>query len=190
MLLNIDRFFQTGQLHPVLAVLQGINARDDLQFGPMREGIYLAPAGNIANDIGYRLEHMGITWEDCKRYYDEYPNTPGLSKSLPTGLKQAPGFWGESYRADYGVCDDVEQVAAYYVKQIADSTHAYVIGMMPVRKADQPDRGGWRWHKWGEYIGRHEITAEYLYDEPVVEQVYCFHLVELLNHKFWKEWVS
>lgn len=189
MLLNIDRFFQTGQLHPVLAVLQSINARDDLQFGPMQEGIYLTPAGNFGNDIAYRLEQTGIAWKELAKYFDEFPNTPGLSKSLPTGIEQAPGFWGENYRADYGVCDDVDQVVAYYAQQIADSKRAYVIGMMPVRKADQTE-GGWRWHKWGQYIGRHTITQEYLYDEPVVEQVHCFHLVELLNQEYWKEWVS
>lgn len=42
----------------------------------------------------------------------------------------------------------------------------------PMVRAEQSPEGGWRWHKWGEYIGDHTPTAEYLYDEPEIERVY------------------
>ena len=45
-------------------------------------------------------------------------------------------------------------------------------------KADEPSSGGWRFRKWGEYIGKHEVTCEYIYDEPDIDFVYCFHIYE------------
>jgi hypothetical protein len=46
-----------------------------------------------------------------------------------------------------------------------------------VRKDDQPKQGGWRWHKWGPYIGTHEKQFEYLADEEGIERVFCYHIV-------------
>jgi hypothetical protein len=47
-----------------------------------------------------------------------------------------------------------------------------------VIKANQSHEGGWRWHKWGEYIGKYEPQYEYLYDEPEIEKVYVYHIYE------------
>ena len=133
-------------------------------------GVYLTPGGNFGNDIRHRLCSLGLSWANAGDLFDEWAFSPGLS--------------------NYGVADDVGQVLAYYSRQVADPERWFVIGMMPVRKADQPPDRGWRWHKWGEYIGNHDITQEYLYDEPVVEQIYCFHIVELLDHAFWAQYVA
>lgn len=48
-----------------------------------------------------------------------------------------------------------------------------------IRKSEEPESGGWRWHKWGEYLGVHEPTTEYLYDEPEIEAVVTVRIVEV-----------
>ena len=77
----------------------------------------------------------------------------------------------------YGVCDSVEQLLAA-CPELEAPGRDFVVTLTKVRKADQPEDGGWRWHKWGEYIGTQNPTTEYLHDEPNIEEVYCFHIYE------------
>lgn len=86
----------------------------------------------------------------------------------------------EDYLNCYGVCDSVEQFLEVYKDALAEGHRRFVVCFTCVRKADQPADGGWRWHKWGPYMGKQNVSGcEYLYDEPNVEQVYCFHIMEL-----------
>jgi len=48
-----------------------------------------------------------------------------------------------------------------------------------IRKDLEPTDGGWRWHKWGEYIGTQNPQMEYIHDEPEIEKVYVYHIYEL-----------
>ena len=79
----------------------------------------------------------------------------------------------------YGVCDTPEQLLATYDFE-ADPRNL-VISLTQIVRADQSERGGWRWHKWGQYIGDHTPRHEYLYYEvdPPIDSVYCFHVYEL-----------
>ncbi len=79
-----------------------------------------------------------------------------------------------------GVCDTPEQAMEYLKPEIEDPKRKFFIGFVRLRKEDQPKDGGWRWHKWGEYIGKQEPQCEYLYDEPVINDVYTFHVYEIL----------
>lgn len=77
----------------------------------------------------------------------------------------------------YGVADNEQQIYEYY-EDLKDSKRKFVISISPVCKRYD---GGWRWHKWGRYIGTQKRTAEYLRDEEDIDLVYCFHLYEILN---------
>ena len=89
-----------------------------------------------------------------------------------------PDLWDDSkYIARFGVCDSYEDILTKFPKLVSDPDRQFVITVTRIDKCDE-EPGGWRWHKWGEYIGKHTITTEYLYDEPIVEQVYCFHIYE------------
>lgn len=81
----------------------------------------------------------------------------------------------------YGVCDNYEQILEreedidYYV----NSDEKFCILMTPIYKKEQPAEGGWRWCKWGDYIGDQESEAEYLYDEPNIEMVYVWSIYKI-----------
>ncbi len=93
--------------------------------------------------------------------------------TLSTG-KPRPMFY--DLTSSYGVADNIEQVLERY-KPIIDSIDInVVISIAPIKKSEQPEDGGWRWHKCGEYIGTHTPTHEYLYDEPGIEEVLCFSI--------------
>lgn len=84
----------------------------------------------------------------------------------------------------YGVCDNYEQILERVEginEYIEDPDNTYVIILYKVKKSAQPEEGGWRWHKWGSYIGDHEITSEYLYDEEDIDYVYTFSIYRVID---------
>ena len=78
-----------------------------------------------------------------------------------------------------GVCDSYVQVLEYYEKLFSDPNKKYVVGLSTVRRSDQSPEGGWRWHKWGRYIGTQNPQHEYLYDDKCIDQVYCYRIYEI-----------
>lgn len=52
----------------------------------------------------------------------------------------------------YGVADSPEQLLAKY-PGLATDPRRFAVTFRVQRKADQPAVGGWRWHKWGDYVG-------------------------------------
>lgn len=85
---------------------------------------------------------------------------------------------GYDIRSNYGVCDNYEQVLNQY-PELQNSNKKFVVSLTPMTKSEEPESGGWRWHKWGEYIGEQNPTHEYLYDEPEIEEVFVYHIYEL-----------
>lgn len=88
------------------------------------------------------------------------------------------------HKAQYGVADSVDQIKQYFKEEIEDPDRKYFITATPVfqDKQNKGKGGGWRWHKWGEYIGKLEPNCEYLDDEEFgddFQYVICFHLYEL-----------
>lgn len=79
----------------------------------------------------------------------------------------------------YGVCDSAEQLMSCLPNEVINGETAYVISITQINKADEPEQHGWRWHKWGPYIGVHEPQCEYIADEPEIETVYCYHIYKV-----------
>ncbi len=83
----------------------------------------------------------------------------------------------------YGVADNASQVIEHFKaieKERGIDFGDCVICLRPIRKDKQPSDGGWRWHKWGEYIGVKNPQCEYIYDEDdSIKFVWCFHLYSI-----------
>jgi hypothetical protein len=112
----------------------------------------------------------------------------GVTKELRPGVYEIGHFGDSSFMAgydkhpetsvgSYGVCDDVEQLLSA-CPELEAPGRKFVVTVTPVYKEAQSPDGGWRWHKWGPYIGTQNPQCEYLYHEPDIEQVYCFHIYE------------
>ena len=78
-----------------------------------------------------------------------------------------------------GVCDNYQQVLNKYSEYVNDPNRKFVIGLTPVVRENQESSGGWRWEKWGEYIGDFIPQCDYLYDEPEIEIIYTFQIFEI-----------
>ena len=80
----------------------------------------------------------------------------------------------------YGVCDSIDQLLGLY--DFEADPRKFCISFCKIRKEDQSDCGGWRWHKWGPYVGEQTPSGcEYLYDEPVIESVMVYHIYQILE---------
>lgn len=78
---------------------------------------------------------------------------------------------------DYGVADTYQQVVEKY-PQLVESDRKYLLWFVTLLKEHETP-GGWRWEKWGEYIGTQNSEAEYLHDEPEIEQIILWHVCEV-----------
>jgi hypothetical protein len=79
------------------------------------------------------------------------------------------------YCVTSGVCDSPQQYATLYPD--IDRVIYFAI----IRRTDQAPDGGWRWHKWGKYVGNYNISnIEYLFEadgesnRPLIDLQYLF----------------
>lgn len=101
-----------------------------------------------------------------------------------TNYKKVKNFNSPIYWCEYGVADNASQVLDYYehlLTQYGDymNNRKFIITMTPIFREDEPEDGGWRWHKWGQYIGEFEHKCEYLYDEQGIDYVWVFTILEV-----------
>jgi len=111
------------------------------------------------------------------------------------GVYEVPHFGSSHFLQDYyECCDDLldnegEHLSSYgvvdYPEQlfekasvIEDSPRKFVTCFTRMTRESQPKEGGWRWHKWGPYLGDKEPRCEYLTDEPDISEVFCYHIYE------------
>jgi len=81
----------------------------------------------------------------------------------------------------YGVCDSPEQFMELIGKHLDALEEQFVVSFVRIAKDEQPPQGGWRWHKWGPYIGTQDHECEYLADEPKVDVVYTYHFLRRIT---------
>lgn len=81
----------------------------------------------------------------------------------------------------YGVADNLEQIVQFY-KDDRDKYFKgnHVILVFEVHRDTTSPCRGWRWHKWGEYIGTKKPRCEYLNDEPDIDKVLCFSILQVI----------
>ena len=102
--------------------------------------------------------------------YDEYLKESNRLQEFYEAIgKEYPGM------AEYGICDNYQQILDKWPHLEID-TKKYFITLVQMNREDQPDDGGWRWHKWGEYIGIQNPQHEYLFYEEHIDTVYTYHI--------------
>lgn len=106
----------------------------------------------------YEIDHFGSS--DFLEGYKEYPDV-GVGP--------------------YGICDNPQQILTAY-PELEKAGRNFVITLTRIKRSEQPQSGGWRWRKWGVYIGTQNRQYEYLYNEPEVEEIFCFHIYEKMNN--------
>jgi len=91
-------------------------------------------------------------------------------------------------KSTYGVADNIDQIKEYYKEEVESDTDRYAISLTPVfqERENKGKGGGWRWHKWGVYIGELDRQCEYLDDEDFGDDfkyVITFQIYKLKNEE-------
>jgi hypothetical protein len=149
----------------ILDIIASVGGRSPGGVKRIDRGMYEIPHFSLDHAVGAGwAKAYTLRWD--RR--DKDPNAdPGDCYPLPS--------WD---LPEYGVCDSPEQWREKYGAIFEADPHHWCIGFTLISKADQSPQGGWRWHKWGEYIGTKTPQYEYIYDEgPEIEQVYCFTML-------------
>lgn len=106
--------------------------------------------------------------------YDKVPADSNFVEFITEWMAAHPGL-----PPSYGVCDTPSQLVNKYPTLDTDP-RPLVASFTPIHKSAQHPHGGWRWHKWGTYIGEQQrVGCEYLADEPHIELVYTYQIIEI-----------
>lgn len=101
------------------------------------------------------------------------------------GYERSYELFAPNYsKNQYGVADSIEQLKEYFKEEVECLERKFFIEVTPVwqDKSKVGQGGGWRWHKWGSYIGKLEPQCEYLDDEDFgqdFEYVLVYHIYEV-----------
>ena len=118
----------------------------------------------------FQISHHGSS--DLLKGWEHRPEFPDLDTDE-----------GSIYRSAVGVCDSLDQVLKHY-PELEASERQFIVTLTAVTRDTQPRSGGWRWHRWGDYIGTLKPKNEYLYDDTHIDKVYCFHIYEYGKDKY------
>lgn len=146
-------------------LLEAVSSGEMQDSTPVRiaKGVYLCRHWNFERFVKVR------------DYFKDY-NSEKISLERYLG---ATRFGDNSRYDDYGVCDSPEQVVERL--RLNEDPRKLVVALVRIDKDSEPENGGWRWHKWGAYIGDKKPQCEYLYDEPDIHTVYTYHVYEPLE---------
>ncbi len=89
---------------------------------------------------------------------------------------------GEGLPSCYGVCDTPEEFIAAYGARLQLDVRTFCVFFTHIKKdpSNKGEGGGWRWHKWGEYIGKGSPQCEYLDDEEGFDDgVFVYHVYQI-----------
>lgn len=140
-------------------------------------GVIVSTGLNMNNLISAMVDAYNDTQPDQppEEFVDPSYDEEDAVRSLP--LEDRLAYYRDT-PSTYCVCDSPEQAVAYWQARAANPGRNYLILMTPIHRKPG-NTGGWRWHKWGPYIGTQTPTCEYLDDEPEIEMVYVASIYEL-----------
>lgn len=144
---------------------------NNFKYTPQYDEKYVIEQGIYLCNFGFNFSHQEFIEfkDDCNIPFDQHYEI----------------FAPDYNKAAYGVADSIEQIKEYFKEEIENTERKFFIYVTPVtqEKENKGQGGGWRWHKWGEYIGNLNPQCEYLDDEDFgddFECVWCFSIVEVL----------
>lgn len=147
---------------------------DILVSGSGAKGYKIIEEGVV--EIGhFNLDHMIEGYDNNVPFYMRWPE------------------FGEEYGElnAYGVCDSPVQFLLRFKKALTEDKRTFVVSFTHIEKdpSNAGKGGGWRWHKWGPYIGEGKPTMEYLDDEEEFEQgVFVYHIYQTAGDEQKSEW--
>jgi hypothetical protein len=126
-----------------------IAKENNFEYTPQSDPKYLQETGIYQSSFAYNFPEDEFKELEKLSYDDRYKIFENYEKIT------------------HGVADTIEQIKEYYKEEVLDENKKYAIALTPVWQEieNKGKGGGWRWHKWGEYIGKLDPQCEHLDDE-------------------------
>lgn len=133
------------------------NVKDITDFlDPIKTGIY---HGYWSGDL--IREYCGLNIEEYNSFlYKDVPNP--------------------SFRENFGVADNIEQILKHY-PELLQSKDKFIVLISDVYRKDQPESYGFRYEKFGDYIGTQDIQHEFMYDDKHIDKVIIYWIFKIVN---------
>ena len=113
--------------------------------------------------------HKGIYTE----MYPDYSDILNIATAISIPLEE---YFEFSSSGSYGVCDGLQNFLDIFNEELATIPEKVFVTLTPIHRKQQPEYGGWRWRKWGPYIGNFKRTEEYLFNETEIDTVWIYHI--------------
>lgn len=178
--------FDMDEIESIYDIFRPVSEFDELKEYGINIGFYICGLNER-----YNFHYANIKEKEYENYIEKFNFIDRLSYRI---LQQI----GPKYRqyvketntglSKYGVCDNPQQILDNYIKYLKNKNKKYIILMAPIIKEHQPEKGGWRWHKCGPYIGTQNPQHEYLCDEENIDMVFVYHIYEIeeINNEEYK----
>jgi hypothetical protein len=168
MLTTVESYADTSHEWWVKWADQGERIKVNLSHEEVR-GVWVSLGGNFHADI-----EDSVNLKVIKHSF----NLTKDGKAL-TNAEALENF--DQVIGTYMVCDTIEQALEYWKGAVNNPDESFIIAAMPVIKEREPEHDGWRWHKWGNYIGTQNPQHEYIRDEEDINEVLCCHIYWVEN---------
>ena len=173
----------TADIIGEIDTLRDKDARDEL---PMEMSMVLASGEldlslletgvfeSFSHNFGYICEDVELPTLEFDPWFD----------SGVQGSCLDPNGGGHQWEMSNIVCDSIEQAKKHWQAYMDDPEREFMIIVNPVQRnpANAGTGSGWRWKKWGPYVGTHEIQHEFLDDEEAIDKVLLASIIQV-NHK-------
>jgi hypothetical protein len=163
----------TSEKGPVRLFCEARHA-EGIYFGfPMDDALDMSPTDfNNGGNCDFDLNTgMWYSWDETHEQYGR----EDINSSEPLSSGKPPARFNHLARG-YGLADNVTQILKHYVRVVTHSEYDVVLHL---RHHSKDDLGGMRWHKQGQYLGRHKKKHEYISDEEGIDSMLQFHFYVL-----------
>jgi len=115
----------------------------------------------------FGLSQCDVEEEIVDRYQWKH-EFPGIADRLLKRPRKAGIVYGSGSNISihaYGMCDNSEQIMNILGK---------------VFREHEPERDGFRFEKWGPYVGTRKLTRDYLYQCTDIEYICVWHIYQII----------
>ena len=140
-----------------MALSMGL-ASGELDLKQVEPGVYEA----FSHNFGFIVDELEVSGIKFDAWFDS---------------ADSPHQWG----ASNVTCDNVDQAKKHWQSHVDDPQKEFVLVLSPVHcSPENAGQGrGFRWSKWGPYIGTQEIKHEFLDDEVGIDKVFLASIIQV-----------
>lgn len=129
--------------------------------------------------MGSSDEDMINIWSTNHAFYGNRQYRKVRKQLIKSSIQDAINYENNCWT--FGVADNLKQIVDFYnANEEGFFKGNHVITCFEVHRNPEEPYSGWRWHKWGRYIGTQKPMCEYLNDEPEIESVICFSIYKVI----------